>query len=125
MEFRRINGMPPYVFTINDGLKIEARRAGEDIIDLGFGNPDLASPEIAVDKLCDAAHNTRNHSYSASKGLPKLREAAAGLSKRSFAVDLDPDYEVLLKFDATEGLSPPTREMGRVAGGVQNNRTGK
>ena len=61
----------PYVFTIIDGLKVEARRAGEDIIDLGFGNPDLPSPDIAVEKLSEAAHNTRNHRYSASRGLPE------------------------------------------------------
>ena len=53
MEFRRINSLPPYVFTIIDGLKIEARRAGHDVIDLGFGNPDLPSPDVAVNKLID------------------------------------------------------------------------
>src|SRR3546814_13647384 len=89
MEFRRINGMPPYVFTIIDGLKLEARRAGEDIIDLGFGNPDLASPEIAADKLCEAAHNTRNHRYPASKGIPTLREAVAGRYKHRCDVRRD------------------------------------
>jgi alanine-synthesizing transaminase len=78
MEFRRINSLPPYVFTIIDSLKIERRRAGEDVIDLGFGNPDLASPDIAVDKLVEAAHNFRNHRYSSSRGIPKLREAIAG-----------------------------------------------
>ena len=51
MDFRRINQLPPYVFTIIDGLKVQARRSGEDIIDLGFGNPDLPSPDIAVEKL--------------------------------------------------------------------------
>ena len=55
MEFRRITGLPPYVFTIIDGLKIEARRAGQDVVDLGFGNPDLPSPQVAVDKLAEAA----------------------------------------------------------------------
>ena len=61
MEFRRITSLPPYVFTVIDNLKIEARRAGEDVIDLGFGNPDLASPDLAVEKLVDAARNPRNH----------------------------------------------------------------
>ena len=91
MEFRRITGLPPYVFTIIDSLKIEARRAGEDVIDLGFGNPDLPSPEVAVDKLVEAARNPRNHRYSSSRGLPKLREAVAGLYERRFGVDLDPE----------------------------------
>src|ERR1700741_2431348 len=84
MEFRRIPGLPPYVFTIIDGLKVEARRAGRDVIDLGFGNPDIPSPEIAVEKLAEAAHNTRNHRYSASRGIPKLREGVAALYKRRF-----------------------------------------
>src|ERR1700709_1826025 len=75
MEFRRINGMPPYVLAITNELKQEARRAGADVIDFGFGNPDLPSPEIAVEKLAEAARNERNHRYSQSKGIPKLREA--------------------------------------------------
>ena len=75
MEFRRISNLPPYVFTIINNLKIEARRAGVDVIDLGFGNPDIPSPQIAVDKLAEAAHIARNHRYSLSRGLPKLREA--------------------------------------------------
>jgi alanine-synthesizing transaminase len=105
MEFRRINGMPPYVFTIIDGLKIEARRSGADVIDLGFGNPDIPSPSIAVEKLCEAAHNTRNHRYSASRGIPKLRAAVADLYKRRFDVDLDPDTEVISTIGAKEGFS--------------------
>ena len=105
MEFRRIPGLPPYVFTIIDGLKVEARRAGRDVIDLGFGNPDIPSPEIAVDKLSEAAHNTRNHRYSASKGIPKLRQAVADLYKRRFDVDLDPDTEVINTIGAKEGFS--------------------
>ena len=105
MEFRRITSLPPYVFTIIDGLKIEARRAGEDVIDLGFGNPDLPSPDIAVEKLSEAAHNTRNHRYSASRGIPKLREAIAGYYKHRFDVDLDPETEVINTIGAKEGFS--------------------
>src|SRR5919199_5160526 len=105
MEFRRITGLPPYVFTIIDGLKIEARRAGRDVVDLGFGNPDLPSPESAVAKLCEAAHNTRNHRYSSSRGLPKLRQAVAGLYQRRFGVSLDPDTEVINTIGAKEGFS--------------------
>ncbi len=105
MEFRRITGLPPYVFTIIDGLKQQARRAGEDVIDLGFGNPDLPSPEIAVEKLCEAAHLTRNHRYSQSKGIPKLRQAAADLYLRRFGVGLDPETEVVVTIGAKEGYS--------------------
>src|SRR3954469_6875311 len=105
MEFRRIPGLPPYVFTIIDQLKAEARRAGRDVIDLGFGNPDIASPEIAVEKLAEAAHNSRNHRYSASKGIPKLRRAISDLYLRRFGVELDPDTEVVTTIGAKEGLS--------------------
>ncbi|NLD77669.1 MAG: aminotransferase class I/II-fold pyridoxal phosphate-dependent enzyme, partial [Acidimicrobiales bacterium] len=105
MEFRRITGLPPYVFTIIDGLKIEARRQGHDVIDLGFGNPDLPSPEVAVEKLAEAAHNSRNHRYSSSRGIPKLREAVADLYLRRFGVALDPDTEVISTIGAKEGFS--------------------
>ncbi len=105
MEFRRINGLPPYVFaTIND-LKLEARRAGRDTIDLGFGNPDLPSPDVAVEKLAEAVRNPRNHRYSASKGIPKLRQAITDLYARKFGVELDPDQEVVTTIGAKEGLS--------------------
>ncbi len=105
MEFRRITKLPPYVFTIIDGLKIEARRAGADVVDLGFGNPDLPSPAIAVEKLCEAAHNSRNHRYSASRGIPKLREAVADLYVRRFGVALDPETEIISTIGAKEGFS--------------------
>jgi alanine-synthesizing transaminase len=105
MEFRRITGLPPYVFTIIDDLKVSARRAGEDVIDLGFGNPDIPSPHQAVDKLCEAVHNTRNHRYSSSRGIPKLRMAVADLYRRRFGVALDPDREVLSTIGAKEGFS--------------------
>jgi alanine-synthesizing transaminase len=105
MEFRRINALPPYVFTIIDGLKMAARRAGEDIIDLGFGNPDIPSPDVAVDKLAEAARNPRNHRYSSSRGIPKLRAAAAALYQRRFGVELDPETEIVNTIGAKEGLS--------------------
>jgi alanine-synthesizing transaminase len=105
MEFRRITSLPPYVFTIIDSLKVEARRDGVDVIDLGFGNPDLPSPEIAVDKLTEAAHNARNHRYSSSRGIPKLRQAVSDLYLRRFGVSLDPDTEVINTIGAKEGFS--------------------
>ncbi|HVE93777.1 MAG TPA: aminotransferase class I/II-fold pyridoxal phosphate-dependent enzyme [Acidimicrobiales bacterium] len=105
MEFRRITGLPPYVFTIIDGLKLDARRAGVDVIDLGFGNPDIPSSQIAVDKLIEAVQNPRNHRYSSSRGIPKLRKAAADLYQRKFGVDVDPETEVLSVIGAKEGLS--------------------
>ncbi len=105
MEFRRITSLPPYVFTIIDSLKVAARRDGADIIDLGFGNPDLPSPAIAVEKLCEAAQNEKNHRYSASRGIPKLRQAAASYYKHRFDVDIDPDTEVITTIGAKEGFS--------------------
>src|SRR5437588_10098494 len=105
MEFRRITGLPPYVLSIIDQLKLEARRAGTDVIDLGFGNPDIPSPDIAVEKLSEAAHNPRNHRYSSSPGIPKLRQAAANLYLRRFGVDLDPDTEVITTIGAKMGWS--------------------
>jgi len=105
VEFRRINGLPPYVFAIINELRDHARHAGDDVIDMGFGNPDIPSPDIAVDKLAEAARNPRNHRYSASKGIPKLRLAIANLYLRKFGVELDPDTEVVTTIGAKEGLS--------------------
>jgi len=105
MEFRRINGLPPYVFATINGLKASARAQGRDIVDFGFGNPDLPSPDIAVEKLAEAAHNPKNHRYSASRGLPNLRLAMATRYKKVFNVDLDPETEVVTTIGAKEGLT--------------------
>ena len=105
MEFRRITGLPPYVFAQIDSLKLQARRAGDDVVDLAFGNPDIPSPEIAVDKLVEAAKNPRNHRYSSSRGIPKLRMAISDLYLRRFHVELDPDQEVVTTIGAKEGFS--------------------
>ena len=105
MEFRRIENLPPYVFTIINNLKIEARRNGADVVDLGFGNPDIPSPDIAVQKLAEAAQNPRNHRYSLSRGIPKLREAIAGYYKKTWDVDLDPELEITNTIGSKEGFS--------------------
>ena len=105
MEFRRITGLPPYVLAEIDALKTAARRAGDDVIDLAFGNPDIPSPDAAVDKLAEAVHNPRNHRYSSSRGIPKLRAAVASLYDRRFNVELDPDTEIVTTIGAKEGLS--------------------
>jgi alanine-synthesizing transaminase len=104
-EFRRIKRLPPYVFSIVDALKSEARRKGEDIIDLGMGNPDIPTPQPIVDKLVEAVANPRNHRYSASKGIFKLRLAITNWYKRRYGVDLDPDTEAIATIGAKEGLS--------------------
>ncbi len=105
VEFRRINSLPPYALGVIDGLKKEARWAGTDVIDFAFGNPDLPSPPIAVEKLTEAAHNPRNHRYSSSKGIPKLRQAVTDLYQRKWGVTLDPDTEVINTIGAKEGFS--------------------
>jgi alanine-synthesizing transaminase len=105
VDFRRINGLPPYVFAIINQLRDDARHLGEDVIDLGFGNPDIPSPDIAVEKLAEAARNPRNHRYSASRGIPKLRLAISNLYLRRFGVEIDPDNEVVTTIGAKEGLS--------------------
>jgi alanine-synthesizing transaminase len=105
MEFRRIERFPPYVFSIVNDLKTEARRAGEDVIDLGMGNPDIPTPEPVVEKLREAAENPRNHRYSASRGIPKLRSAICDLYERGWNVALDPETEAVVTIGAKEGMS--------------------
>src|ERR1700689_472485 len=105
MEFRRVNGLPPYVFAEINGLRAAARAHGRDVIDFGFGNPDLPSPDVAVAKLAEAANNPRNHRYSASRGPPTLRLAVAPRYKALFDVDLDPDTEIVTTIGAKEGLT--------------------
>src|SRR2546423_6905153 len=105
MEFRRITGLPPYVLAEIDALKMAARRAGEDVIDLAFGNPDIPSPDVAVEKLAEAVHNPRNHRYSASRGIPNLRRAICDLYRRRFGVELDPETQAITTIGAKEGLA--------------------
>jgi alanine-synthesizing transaminase len=103
--FARIDRLPPYVFAIVDELKLQARRAGDDIIDFGMGNPDDPPPKPIIDKLCEAANKSHNHRYSASRGITKLRLAIAQYYHRRFAVDLDPDSEVVATIGVKEGFS--------------------
>jgi alanine-synthesizing transaminase len=105
LEFRRVDRLPPYVFAAIQELTLELRRAGDDVVDLGFGNPDLPSPEPAVEKLVEAAQKPRNHRYSASRGIPKLRAAIADLYRRRFGVELDPETQALTTIGAKEGLA--------------------
>ncbi|SNR58707.1 aminotransferase class I/II-fold pyridoxal phosphate-dependent enzyme [Desulfurobacterium atlanticum] len=104
-QFARIDRLPPYVFAVVNDLKTKLRRAGEDIVDLGMGNPDLPTPKHIVDKLCEAAQNPRNHRYSQTKGLYKLREALSLWYKRKYDVDLDPETEVITTIGSKEGLA--------------------
>lgn len=103
--FQRLQRLPPYVFSVVNEMKMAARRRGEDIVDLGMGNPDLPTPPHIVAKLVEAAQNPRNHRYSASRGIPKLRMAICDWYRRRYQVDLDPDTEAVVTIGAKEGLS--------------------
>jgi alanine-synthesizing transaminase len=103
-DFYRISRLPPYVFGIVRDILIEARSRGEDIIDLGMGNPDLPTPKHIVAKLVEAARNPRNHRYSVTKGITKLRVAIANWYKRKYDVDIDPETEVVVTMGAKEGI---------------------
>ena len=104
MQFRRVDALPPYAFAEVERLKLELRRAGRDVIDLGFGNPDVPPPEVAVEKLREAALIPRNHRYSSSRGLPNLRAAVCELYRDRYGVELDPETEATLALGAKEGL---------------------
>jgi alanine-synthesizing transaminase len=101
----RMYRLPPYVFAQVNALKMEKRRAGDDIIDLGMGNPDLPAPKHIIDKLVEAARKPHNHRYSASRGITKLREGISNWYKRRYDVDIDPESEAVVTIGAKEGLS--------------------
>ena len=105
MQFSRMQRLPPYVFAVVNDLKMELRHAGEDIVDLGMGNPDQGTPKHIVNKLVEAAKKSHNHRYSASMGIKKLRMAIADWYKRRFDVDIDYETEAIVTIGAKEGIS--------------------
>jgi alanine-synthesizing transaminase len=104
-EFYRIKKLPPYVFAVINELRDKARAAGQDIIDMGMGNPDGASPEPVVEKLVEAAHNPLNHRYSVSRGIPALREAIVARYRQQYGVHLDSDSEAIVTIGAKDALA--------------------
>src|SRR2546428_3559898 len=104
-EFARIQRLPPYVFNITNELKMNARRRGEDIIDLSMGNPDGPTPQHIVDKLVEASQRQDTHGYSVSKGIPRLRRAIGTWYQRRYGVELDPDSEAIVTIGSKEGLA--------------------
>ena len=104
-KFARLDRLPPYVFATVNEIKMEARWAGIDIIDLGMGNPDLATPPHIVDKLIEAAGKPHNHRYSASMGIKKLRMAISDWYRRRFDVEIDPHEEAIVTIGVKEGMS--------------------
>jgi alanine-synthesizing transaminase len=104
-EFYRIKRLPPYVIAEVNAMRAAARAAGEDIIDLGMGNPDLPPPAHVIEKLCEVAMKPDAHGYSQSKGIPGLRKAQANYYARRFNVELDPESEVVVTMGSKEGLA--------------------
>jgi alanine-synthesizing transaminase len=104
-ELHRIKRLPPYVFAIVTDLKVKARARGEDIIDLGMGNPDLPTPPHIVDKMVEATRKPKNHRYSASKGIRRLRVAITTWYRKRYGVELDPESEAVATIGSKEGLA--------------------
>jgi alanine-synthesizing transaminase len=104
-NFPRIDRLPPYVFATVDDLKMDARKKGEDIIDLGMGNPDLPTPKHIVNKMVDAVQKAKNHRYSASRGITKLRYAISDWYRVHFGVEIDPEEEAIVTIGAKEGIA--------------------
>ena len=103
--FYRIKRLPPYVFAQVQTLKFEARQRGEEIIDFGMGNPDQPTPPHIVDKLIEASKKARNHRYSASRGITKLRHAITSWYRRNYDVELDPETEAIVTIGSKEGIA--------------------
>lgn len=104
-EFHRIQRLPPYIFSITDALKKEARARGEDIVDFGMGNPDQATPSHIVDKLIETAQRGDTHRYSQSKGIPRLRRAICDWYQKRYGVDLNPETEAIVTLGSKEGIA--------------------
>jgi len=104
-EFYRMKRLPPYVIAEVNAMRAAARAAGEDIIDLGMGNPDLPPPAHVIEKLCEVAQKPSAHGYSQSKGIPGLRRAQANYYARRFGVEVDPETEVVVTMGSKEGLA--------------------
>ncbi|MGD0045722.1 MAG: aminotransferase class I/II-fold pyridoxal phosphate-dependent enzyme [Bryobacteraceae bacterium] len=104
-DFYRIQKLPPYVFAVINEMRAKARAAQIDVIDLGMGNPDGATPRVIVSKLVEAARNPRNHRYSQSRGIPKLREEITKRYLANYGVELDPEREAIVTIGAKDALA--------------------
>jgi len=104
-QFQRMQRLPPYVFTQVVDQMMKERRAGEDIVDLGMGNPDVPTPAPIVDKMKEALDNPRNHRYSASRGIKGIRKAICDWYRRRYEVELDFETEAIATIGAKEGLA--------------------
>jgi alanine-synthesizing transaminase len=104
-EFYRIKKLPPYVFAVINELRDKARAAGTDIVDMGMGNPDGASPTKVVEKMIEEVRNPANHRYSVSRGIAPLREAIVARYAKQYDVQLDPDAEAIVTIGAKDALA--------------------
>jgi alanine-synthesizing transaminase len=104
-QFYRIQKLPPYVFAAVNEMKARLRAEGKDVLDMGMGNPDGTTPKPVVDKLIEAAKNPRNHRYSQSKGVQRLREEIVKRYKRKYDVDLDPNTEAIVTIGAKDAVA--------------------
>ena len=104
-EFYRISKLPPYVFAVVNEMKAKLRAAQQDVVDLGMGNPDGPTPRPIVNKLVEAVRNPRNHRYSLSKGIPRLRDEIVARYKRKYDVDLDSGTEAIATIGAKDALA--------------------
>src|SRR5256885_2286351 len=104
-EFYRISKLPPYVFAVINEMKAKARAAQLDVVDLGMGNPDGATPRAIISKLVEASRDKKNHRYSMSKGIPKLREEIVKRYQRNYEVTLDPEKEAIVTIGAKDALA--------------------
>ncbi|MDQ6677738.1 MAG: aminotransferase class I/II-fold pyridoxal phosphate-dependent enzyme [Acidobacteriota bacterium] len=104
-DFYRINKLPPYVFSVINEMKAAARAAQMDVVDLGMGNPDGATPQVVVDKLREASVNPRNHGYSMSRGIPHLRQEIVNRYAKNYGVELDAEKEAIVTIGAKDALA--------------------
>ena len=104
-DFYRIQKLPPYVFAVINEMRAKARAAQIDVIDMGMGNPDGATPRVVVSKLVEAARNARNHRYSQSRGIPRLREEITKRYLGNYGVELDPEREAIVTIGAKDALA--------------------
>jgi len=104
-DFYRIGKLPPYVFSVINEMKAKLRAAQMDVVDLGMGNPDGATPQVVVDKLREASANPRNHGYSVSRGIPHLRQEIVKRYERNYNVELDVEKEAIVTIGAKDALA--------------------
>ncbi|HLJ45693.1 MAG TPA: aminotransferase class I/II-fold pyridoxal phosphate-dependent enzyme [Bryobacteraceae bacterium] len=104
-EFYRIQKLPPYVFAVINELRAKARAAQMDVIDLGMGNPDGSTPKPVVDKLIEAVKNPKNHRYSMSRGIPRLRDEIVRHYRKGYGVELDPETEAIVTIGAKDAVA--------------------